>query len=113
MARNNDKTAATDAIVGANIQTLRIACGWSRQQLAERIDVTHQMLSKYEKATNRITSGRLELIAKVFYKPVGYFFDEENIVECPRVRLMIEIFRELNKKTDQKNEAVLLIARAL
>jgi len=113
MARNNDRTAATDAIVGKNVHTLRIARGWSRQQLAERIDVTHQQLQKHEKGTNRISAGRLALIAQAFGKPVGYFFEEENIVECPRGRLMMEIFRELSKKTELQNEAILVMARVL
>ena len=47
----------------------------SRQQLAKAIEVTLQQLQKYETGFNRISIGRLILIAKALEKNIGYFYD--------------------------------------
>ena len=64
MARKNNYITEVDKYVGERIYSLRLASGWSRQQLSESIGVTHQQLLKYEKGTNRLSIGRLMLIAK-------------------------------------------------
>jgi transcriptional regulator with XRE-family HTH domain len=75
MARQHEYIKKIDEFIGAKIHSLRGYKGLSRQQLAEVIDVTHQQLQKYEKGVNRISIGRLILIAKALEKPVEYFYE--------------------------------------
>ena len=76
MARKNEITCKIDKIAGNKIEKLRLSMGLSRAQLGEKIDVTHQQLQKYERGSNRISFGRMCVIAKVLHKPLSYFCDE-------------------------------------
>ena len=97
MARKNEETRAIDKIVGERINMLRITNGLSRQQLAAKIDVTHQQLQKYEKGTNRVSCGRIAAIAKALKQPISYFFDEEGYVPTSHQRMCIEVSRNFLK----------------
>ena len=118
MSRKNEFTQRIDAQIGIKIQELRISMGLSRQQLAEKIGVTHQQLQKYEKATNRISAGRLASIAKSLNKPVSYFFDGaedgENILPTQHQRMCIEVSRNFLKiKNPMHQNAINLLVRSL
>ncbi len=103
MKELNTKLELIDQHIGKKIYELRLARGMSRQELGQKIGVTHQQCQKYEKGTNRITAGRLMLIAKVLNKSIDYFY--ENIVEetsIPEVRtihqrMCIEVSRNFMK----------------
>lgn len=75
MARKNNYIEEVDKFIGSKIYSLRLAKGLSRQQLAQVIGVTHQQLQKYEKGNNRISVGRLVLIARALDKNISYFYD--------------------------------------
>jgi transcriptional regulator with XRE-family HTH domain len=85
MTRRDAQTARIDQFVSGQISSLRISKGMTRKELAEDINVTQQQLLKYEHGIDRISAGRLMLIAKALSKDVSYFFegfdclDEENI----------------------------------
>ena len=97
MARKSEQTQAIDKIVGERISILRITNGLSRQQLADKIDVTHQQLQKYEKGTNRVSCGRMAVIAKALKQPISYFFDEEEYMPSSHQRMCIEVSRNFLK----------------
>ncbi len=102
MARKNNYIQEVDKFIGGKIYQLRLAKGLSRQQLSKVIDVTHQQLQKYEKGTNRISVGRLVLIAKALGKSVNYFYegidsmDNEPIL-TQHQRMCIEVSRNFMK----------------
>ncbi|WP_341747696.1 helix-turn-helix transcriptional regulator [Candidatus Tisiphia endosymbiont of Dascillus cervinus] len=75
MARKNQYIKQVDQLIGGKISSLRLAKGYARQQLADLIEVTHQQLQKYEKGINRISTGRLMLIAKALDKNIDYFLE--------------------------------------
>ena len=75
MARKVEHIEQIDRYIGAKIQELRLAHGMSRQELGDRIEVTHQQLQKYEMGINRVSAGRLALIAKYLNTTVGTFYD--------------------------------------
>ena len=119
MVRKNDYIQEIDQFVGDKIYSLRLAKGLSRQQLAEVIGVTHQQLQKYEKGINRISVGRLVLIAKALGKNINYFYEgiESNDTEpilTQHQRMCIEISRNFMKirSTDHQN-AVNTLVRSL
>ncbi len=118
MARKNELTDKIDAVLGTRIQELRMAMGLSRQQLATRINVTHQQLQKYEKGTNRISAGRLATIAKALRKPISYFFEDmEEIAQTiptQHQRMCIEVARNFMRiKSPMHQNAVNLLVRTL
>ncbi len=118
MARKSEFTEKVDNAIGVKIRELRITSGLSRQQLAEKIGVTHQQLQKYEKGTNRISAGRLLAIAKAFGKHVTYFFDnaEDNYEALPsqHQRMCIEVSRNFMRiKSPMHQNAINLLVRTL
>jgi transcriptional regulator with XRE-family HTH domain len=48
--------------------------GVSQEQLGAAIGVTFQQVQKYEKGTNRVSSGRLQRIAHALRVPLDYFY---------------------------------------
>jgi transcriptional regulator with XRE-family HTH domain len=110
MARKHDYIIKIDKLIGEKIYSLRLAKGLSRQQLAESIGVTHQQLHKYEKGTNRLSVGRLVLIANALSKDISYFYEglENTPFEATitkHQRMCIEISRNFMKieSSDHQN----------
>ena len=102
MARQNDYIAQIDKFIGDKIYSWRLGKGLSRQHLAEVIGVTHQQLQKYEKGSNRISVGRLVLIAKALNKNVSYFYEEleqnnKEELKTHHQRLCLEVARNFRK----------------
>lgn len=109
MARKNDYILEIDQFIGGKIYSLRLAKGLSRQQLSKVIGVTHQQLQKYEKGANRISVGRLFLIAKALSKDVSYFYEglETDIHEpvmTQHQRMCIEVSRNFMKITSSEHQ---------
>lgn len=63
-----------DIAVGLRIRARRCAMGLSQQKLAKAIGVTFQQVQKYERASNRVGSSRLQKIANVLQVPPSFFF---------------------------------------
>jgi transcriptional regulator with XRE-family HTH domain len=122
MARKVAHIEEIDRHIGAKIQELRLASGMSRQQLGEKIEVTHQQLQKYERGTNRISAGRLAVIAKHLNKKVQYFFEdvegnrplEQDIDLSQNQRMCIEVSRNFMRiKSSKHKDAVNTLVRSL
>ncbi len=120
MVRRNDYIQKVDQFIGGKIYSLRLAKGLSRQQLAEVIKVTHQQLQKYEKGINRISIGRLVLIAKALDKNIDYFYqgleDADNVepVLTQHQRMCIEVSRNFMKiRNSEHQQAVNALIRSL
>jgi transcriptional regulator with XRE-family HTH domain len=64
-----------DATVGMNIRIHRIHAKISQTDLGQKLGVTFQQIQKYEKGTNRVGAGRLQMIANVLNVPVSTFFE--------------------------------------
>ena len=104
--------------IGAKINELRIYMGFSLEQLAERIGVTHQQAQKYEKGVNNIPLGGLIEIAEALEKPVSYFLEgleEENASIPSRRRIMcIEVARNFMRiKNPIQQDAVNFLTKVL
>jgi transcriptional regulator with XRE-family HTH domain len=115
MPRANDESRQFDVDIGLKIHEARIARGWSRQQLASKIDVTHQQLQKYEKGHNRVPPHKLKIIARIFQIPIAIMFNED-VVNLPdeHLRMGIEVSRNfLNIKNPIHQSAINLLVRTL
>lgn len=67
-----------DILVSKNLRAKRLEVGISQQALASIIDVSTQQIQKYEKGTNRISSGKLFVFAQCLKVPITYFFEQNN-----------------------------------
>lgn len=70
------KVDQVDIHVGKRLKMRRIMLGLSQQDLGEAVNVSIQQIQKYERATNRISSGRLYAFAKLMAVPVDFFFKD-------------------------------------
>mgnify|MGYP006057637321 CR=1 FL=1 len=112
MAKKNDFISKVDIHVGRKIAEIRLAFGLTRENIASKIGVTHQQIAKYEKGENRISIGRLILIASLFGKAPSYFYEGvvekvETPEEESRQRLTLEYSKNFKGiKNDDIKEAV-------
>lgn len=110
MARNNDFITAVDKHVGRKIHDFRIASGISRDTLAKGVGITHQQLAKYEHGTNRISIGRLIMIAKELGEPITAFCSDIDLKDkrpLPKERITIEMANYfMNIKNSKIKEAI-------
>ena len=120
MARKNNHIEQIDKIIGGRIYSLRVAQGIARKQLAKLIEVTPQQLQKYEKGTNRISVGRLVLIAKSLGEEISYFYEgleqnKQQEIVTQRQRLCLELARNFRKivNSDHQNAVNILIKSLL
>ncbi len=67
-----------DHLVSKRLKTRRIILGLSQQELSAAVAVSIQQVQKYEKAVNRISSGKLYSFAKFLKVPISYFFEHDN-----------------------------------
>lgn len=95
--KQTGKISQTDINCGKKILARRLELGMSRELLAKHMGVTHQQLQKNEKGTNRVSVGRLQLIAKALNTPVSYFFEEPDCQGTPDYRLVKELVREFGR----------------
>ena len=52
--------------LGQRLQTLRLAVGWSQEQMAERLAVTRQTVSKWERDLSAPDVASLALLSDLF-----------------------------------------------
>ncbi len=65
-----------DVHVGARVRQRRALLGMNQTKLGEELGMSFQQVQKYEKGTNRISSGRLYDLARVFDVSVEHFFED-------------------------------------
>ncbi|MFV9853127.1 MAG: helix-turn-helix domain-containing protein, partial [Rickettsia aeschlimannii] len=92
----------------------------TRPHLPELYAVTHQQLQKYEKAINRISVGRLVLIAEALDRNIDYFFEgleeanKPQPVHTQHQRMCIEVSRNFMKiNSTEEQQAVNNLVKCL
>ncbi len=65
-----------DRLVSQRLKMRRMILGLSQQDLGNAVDVSIQQVQKYEKASNRISSGKLFTLSKFLKVPISYFFEQ-------------------------------------
>jgi transcriptional regulator with XRE-family HTH domain len=73
-------TTPWDAQVGVRVKALRVSREMSRSDLGKACGVSFQQMQKYESGVNRLSGGRLALVAEALGVTVG-----ELLEEAPRV----------------------------
>jgi transcriptional regulator with XRE-family HTH domain len=73
-----------DKLVSRRLKMRRMMLGLSQQDVGKAVEVSIQQVQKYEKATNRISSGKLFTLSKFLKVPISYFYnqyeDSSNII---------------------------------
>ncbi len=88
MSKDSSKMRKTriddiDRHVSGRLRARRMMLGLSQQALGDEVCVSVQQIQKYEKANNRISSGKLYHFANFLNVPVTYFFDDLGIKTSP------------------------------
>ncbi len=108
-----------DKVVSKRLKKIRLTLGLRKKDIAQEIGVSTQQIQKYEKATNRISSGKLFAIAKYLKVPLIYFYEgsddnypcssafaEESAKDiCMRedeLTSLIKVFGEVKNPQDRK-----------
>jgi transcriptional regulator with XRE-family HTH domain len=68
------RTNPIDAHVGNRVRVRRVLLGLTQEKLAQALGLTFQQVQKYERGTNRISSGRLFQLAQALDVPVSFFY---------------------------------------
>ena len=77
------KPDPVDVHVGKRLSLRRKLLGLSQQKLAQALGITFQQVQKYEKASNKISAGRLYRLSQILDVPVSFFFDDMEGVATP------------------------------
>ena len=72
-----------DVAVGWRIRSLRERSGISQAAMARRLGISFQQLQKYESGKNRISAGRLKMVAELLELPVESFFQNDEASQEP------------------------------
>jgi len=70
------RSSLYDNEIGRRIKLRRLELGMSQETLGKALALTFQQVQKYEKGTNRVSSGRLQQVAKILDVPVTFFFSD-------------------------------------
>jgi transcriptional regulator with XRE-family HTH domain len=118
MARKTERADEIDKHIGRRIREQRENLGMTQGQLAQAISVSYQQIHKYEHGANRISAGRLWLIAEALKMPVQFFYEGMTGIEVPlsdkENRLCLELARQFRQINNMRHrEALLSLVRVL
>ena len=120
---DKDVLSATevDRLVGDRIRRRRILMGLTQDQLGEALGISYQQVQKYETGANRVSAGRLYLIASRLEVSPGWFFDpvksdasSSDFDDLGSSRQLMDFVRSFSKIEDDRLKAVLVsLVRAM
>lgn len=117
--KDTSRMSIEDSHVGARLYLRRNELGISQSQLAKFENLTFQQVQKYEKGSNRISSGRLYRFARILHVPISYFFEgmEDQGVKEINKSLQNDM-RQINKlipqiKQPHLRKSIIALAKSL
>jgi len=103
------RAVVVDRFVAQRIRQRRRACGMNQRQFAEALGVSLQQVHKYETGANRVSAGRLAIMAEALGVPVNYFYPE--VASAPEAEARVEgapaLARDVQSLRDPAHRAVL------
>jgi transcriptional regulator with XRE-family HTH domain len=70
----NQLVSKIDAYVSTRLRVARLESGETQMSAAEALGISFQQVQKYERGSNRIAAGRLFELARLYGKPIDWFF---------------------------------------
>lgn len=108
----NKAVTAVDAYIGEKIRGYRNLRNISQEELGRMLGVSFQQIQKYEKGANRITSSRLQEIAKIFECDVADLLPEQKkgktqkLSNLDRIAATRDGMKLIDSFVDIKNEVM-------
>jgi transcriptional regulator with XRE-family HTH domain len=128
----NERIIGIDEMIGIKIRTRRIMLGLTQKQVADSIGVSLQQIQKYENLRNRISAGKLFVLAEFLKTPLAYFYnsdindgesiinnmiikDQENCVKRsnPNIRELFLLLRKFNIMKNSQRKIVVQLVRSM
>jgi transcriptional regulator with XRE-family HTH domain len=75
MGSNPREPTQMDVWVGSRLRLRRLEVGWSLEQLAKAVGVSHQQARKWETGETRMVAGRIYDVGAALNVHPGYFFE--------------------------------------
>jgi transcriptional regulator with XRE-family HTH domain len=69
------KADLIDKHVGRRLRDRRRSMDLSQQDIANILGISYQQVQKYESGLNRVSAGRLYLLAHIMHTTPGYFYE--------------------------------------
>jgi transcriptional regulator with XRE-family HTH domain len=114
------RSSDIDRFLGHRIKQLRLLARMSQQQVAHQLGVSPQQMHKYEKGTDRVSTGQLLVIAQTLEVAVADLFDgyaSDGLPEAPldpeTTQMLLEVRRSFLKLAPKHQDALVRLARAL
>ena len=85
-------------VVGHAIAKRRLACGLTQEEVAERLCVGNEAVSRMERGTVMPTVARLVELAEIFNCPAGDLLIESSNRAEDQGRLMVNLIEALSEK---------------
>jgi len=90
-----------DSLIGQRIRLARKTLKMSQRDFAMSLGVSYQQIQKYERGNDRVSAGKIYIIAQLTNKPVSFFFqsidDEEQIPEHDEFHIDLLKDRKIEK----------------
>jgi transcriptional regulator with XRE-family HTH domain len=105
------KAPTVDRHIGMRIRQRRVMSGLTQQELGERVDVTYQVVLRYESGKHSVSAGRLYEIARALNTPIEYFFKglkQAKRQPHPRLRIVVDVMRNSGTVRDEEYLEVIL-----
>lgn len=110
-----------DQMVGDRIRRRRILMGLTQDQLGETLGISYQQVQKYETGANRVSAGRLYLIAQKLGVSAGWFFDptrsdanSDDFRQLGSSRLLMDFVRSFSRIKDERVKTIIVsLVRAM
>lgn len=109
---SNKAVTAVDAYIGEKVRGYRNLRNISQEELGRMLGVSFQQIQKYEKGANRITSSRLQEIAKIFECDVADILPEQKkgktqkLSNLDRIAATRDGMKLIDSFVDIKNEVM-------
>lgn len=75
MRKKDDAASPIDVAIGARIRQARILAELSREDFAQRLQVTVAQIQRYESGVNRVSAARLFHVARILNTPISKFYE--------------------------------------
>jgi transcriptional regulator with XRE-family HTH domain len=93
-----DKQVIRLKIMGTLLRHARLSAGRSQAELAAALHVSRHRYAQYEHGKREISLPQLERVAELCGVPLGYFFDDEAVVEEEALEIAHEVTPRIKRK---------------
>ena len=101
------------ASMGARLREAREYLGLSQEVVAEALHVPRASVSAMESGRRKVSSLELRDLARLYKRPLEFFYDDDGVAEAPEDETVQALFRATRNLTADDKEQVLKFAEFL